>query len=115
MTSALLSFYLPGHPATYLLPDFPTLNQLVLWPGYARNHSREDGLWVSDSATPPPDVAADFARVELLESHDASQDGRVVKRYYLYWCRRAGPSWKRAGPGPVLAGTTCPRPACSSG
>ena len=89
MTSALMSFYLPGQPATYVLPSFNTLNEMLIWPGYQQSHPGEDGLWVSDQGSAPRVLRPDFARVDLLESHDAVQDGRLVKRFYIFWCQRA--------------------------
>ena len=89
MTSALMSFYLPGQPATYVLPSPNTLNQMLIWPGYGESHPKEDGLWVSDQESAPRVLRPDFARVDLLESHDAVQDGRLVKRFYIFWCQRA--------------------------
>ena len=89
MTSALMSFYLPGQPATYVLPSLDTLNQMLIWPGYQKSHPKEDGLFVSDQETAPRKLRPDFARVDLLESHDAVQDGRLVKRFYIFWCQRA--------------------------
>jgi hypothetical protein len=89
MTSALMSFYLPGQPATYVLPSFNTLNEMLIWPGYQQSHPGEDGLWVSDQESAPRVLRPDFARVDLLESHDAVQDGRLVKRFYIFWCQRA--------------------------
>ena len=89
MTSALMSFYLPNQPATYVLPSLDTLNQMLIWPGYQQSHPKEDGLWVSDQASAPRVLRPDFAKVDLLESHDAVQDGRLVKRFYIFWCQRA--------------------------
>ena len=91
MTSALMSFYLPAQPPTYLLSSEFVLNQIQLWPGYQQSHPTEDGLWVSDLEPAPRTLRTDFARVELLETHDATEDGRLVKRFYLYRCRRSAP------------------------
>ena len=89
MTSALMSFYLPGQPATYVLPSLDMLNQMLVWPGYQQSHPAEDGLWVSDQESTPRKLRPDFARVDLLERHDTIQDGRFVKRFYIFWCQRA--------------------------
>jgi 4-amino-4-deoxy-L-arabinose transferase-like glycosyltransferase len=88
MTSALLSFYLPKHPKVYVLPSAQILNQLLVWPGYGQDHPSEDALWVSDLTPPPRVLRADFASVEPLGTHNATQDGRVIRRFYFYACRR---------------------------
>ena len=78
MTSALLSFYLPGQPATYLLPTSDKLNQMLILAGLSGEPS-EGGCFVGEwTRNPAPAVLhPGFARIDLLASHDAVQDGRL--------------------------------------
>ena len=100
MTTALMSFYLPGQPVAYVLPSPVVLNEIQVWPGYRQTHPNEDGLYLSDSESVADVLPPDFAQIVLLEKHDVVDDGRFIKRFYLYWCRRtAGGVDKGNGPG----------------
>ena len=88
MTTALMSFYLPGQPVAYVLPSTVVLNEIQVWPGYRQTHPNEDGLYLSDSESISDALPPDFARIDLLEKHDVFEGERFIKRFYLYWCQR---------------------------
>ena len=89
MTAALLSFYLPGQPDTFMPVDSPPFNQLVLWPTYREKYPSEDAIYVSDSPRVPSSVQADFSDIHPIGEIHTSQDGRLVNRFYLSVCRRS--------------------------
>src|SRR3984893_4707795 len=63
MTAALLSFYLPGQPDTFMPVSSPPFNQLVLWPTYRDRYSSDDAIYVSDTNRVPPSLQADFPKI----------------------------------------------------
>jgi len=91
MTAALLSFYLPGQPDTFMPVDSPPFNQLVLWPTYREKHPSDDAIYVSDANRVLPSLKADFPEISPAVEIHTSQDGREVNRVYLFVCRRSGP------------------------
>jgi 4-amino-4-deoxy-L-arabinose transferase-like glycosyltransferase len=91
MTAALLSFYLPGQPDTFMPVSSPPFNQLVLWPTYREKHPLDDTIYVSDNNRLPPSLQADFPDIRPAGEIHTSQDGRQVNRFYLFVCRRSHP------------------------
>jgi hypothetical protein len=91
MTAALLSFYLPGQPDTFMPVSSPPFNQLVLWPTYREKHPSEDAIYVADVNRVPPSIQADFPNIQSPREIHTSQDGRQVNRFYVFVCRRSGP------------------------
>jgi 4-amino-4-deoxy-L-arabinose transferase-like glycosyltransferase len=91
MTAALLSFYLPGQPDTFMPISSPPFNQLVLWPTYREKHPLDDAIYVSDSNRLLPSLQEDFPDIEPAGEIHTSQDGRQVNRFYLFVCRRSQP------------------------
>ena len=106
-TAALLSFYLPGQPATFLPVSSAPLNQLVLWPTYRQVHPDGDALLVCDKPRVSSSLKQDFPSVELARTVDSREAGRVVKRFYVYLCRRRLPA-DPTGPAAAAAVTTVP-------
>jgi 4-amino-4-deoxy-L-arabinose transferase-like glycosyltransferase len=96
MTAALLSFYLPGQPDTFMPVSSPPFNQLVLWPTYREKYPSDDAIYVSDSNRLLPSLQADFPDIHLAGEIHTSQDGRQVNRFYLFVCRRFEPVIKAA-------------------
>jgi 4-amino-4-deoxy-L-arabinose transferase-like glycosyltransferase len=90
MAAALLSFYLPGQPDTFMPIDSPPFNQIVLWPTYREKHPGDDAIFVTDSNQLPPSLKADFPAIEPAGPIYSAQDGRKVSRFYLFVCRRSG-------------------------
>ncbi len=105
MTTALMSFYLPDQPVAYVLPSLMVLNEIQVWPGYRQTHPDQDGLYVTDSESIADALPPDFRQIDLLERHDVFQDGRFLKRYYLYWCQRTA-----TGPTKTIDRVLSPRP-----
>lgn len=84
MTAALLSFYLPGQPETFV-PKVPhPRNQLELWPPSEQTFAAGDGLIVAKDATLKRSMLRSFARVTSLGAIDVVDDGRKIDTYYLF-------------------------------
>src|SRR5580693_6267695 len=90
MTAALLSFYLPGQPDTFMPVSSPPFNQLLLWPTYREKYPSDDAIYVSDSNQLSSSLKADFPTIEPAGAIYSTQDGRKVNRFYLFVCRRSG-------------------------
>ena len=73
MTAALLSFYLPGQPDTFMPVDSPPFNQLVLWPTYREKYPSENAIYVSDSNRVPLSLQADFPDIHQVGEIYTSQ------------------------------------------
>jgi Dolichyl-phosphate-mannose-protein mannosyltransferase len=95
MTAALLSFYLPGQPDTFMPVSSPPFNQIVLWPTYRQKHPFDDAIFVTDSNQLSDSLKADFQSIEPAGPIYTTQDGRQVNRFFLFVCRRSG-SMQRA-------------------
>ena len=96
MTAALLSFYLPGQPDTFMPVSSPPFNQLVLWPTYREKHPLDNAIYVSDSNRLLPSLQEDFPDIQPAGEIQTSQDGRQVNRFYLFVLRRSEPNHKAA-------------------
>ena len=96
MTAALLSFYLPGQPDTFMPVSSPPFNQLVLWPTYREKHPSENAIYVSDSDRLAPSLKADFPDIQPAGQIHTFQNGRQINRFYLFICRRSEPIDKAA-------------------
>ncbi|MEO8439034.1 MAG: glycosyltransferase family 39 protein [Spartobacteria bacterium] len=89
MTAALLSFYLPGQPETFVPTVTRPLNQLELWPTYNQRHPVGDALIVAKRKTLVPTLRQSFPHLRLLEPVEISDGDRKVGRYYLSIGQRA--------------------------
>jgi 4-amino-4-deoxy-L-arabinose transferase-like glycosyltransferase len=89
MTAALLSFYLPDQPDTYMPVSSPPFNQIVLWPTYREKHPMDDALFITDSNLVPISVAEDFPVVESAGEIRTAEAGRIVGRFHVFVCRRS--------------------------
>jgi 4-amino-4-deoxy-L-arabinose transferase-like glycosyltransferase len=89
MTAALMSFYLPGQPDTFMPISSPPFNQLVLWPTYRQKHPSEDAIYISDVNRVPPSVLTDFPVIEPAKEIRTAQDGRHIGLFYVFVCRRS--------------------------
>jgi 4-amino-4-deoxy-L-arabinose transferase-like glycosyltransferase len=96
MTAALLSFYLPGQPDTFMPVSSPPFNQLVLWPTYREKHPLDNAIYISDSNRLLPSLQEDFPDIQPAGEIQTSQDGRQVNRFYLFVLRRSEPNHKAA-------------------
>ena len=88
MTAALLSFYLPGQPTTFMPVSSAPYNQILLWPSYRELRPTDDALFVSDFDRVPPSLNEDFPTLERLGELVARDSGRKIKSFYVYLCRR---------------------------
>jgi 4-amino-4-deoxy-L-arabinose transferase-like glycosyltransferase len=89
MTAALMSFYLPGQPDTFMPVSSPPFNQLVLWPTYREKYPSEDALFISDVNRVPASISADFPLIESPKEIRTAQDGRQIGQFYVFICRRS--------------------------
>ncbi len=95
MVAALMSFYLPGQPDTFMPVSSPPFNQLVLWPAYRDKHPSEDAIYITDVHRVPASISADFPVIEPAREIRTVEDGRQIARFYVYVCHRS-PNIKEA-------------------
>ncbi len=91
MTAALLSFYLPGQPTTFMPVSSAPYNQILLWPGYEQAGTKDGALFVSDSTRVPASLEEDFPNIELLRKIVTTEGGRSIKCFYTFLCLRTPP------------------------
>jgi 4-amino-4-deoxy-L-arabinose transferase-like glycosyltransferase len=89
MTAALLSFYLSGQPDTFMPVSSAPYNQIVLWPTYREARPTGDALFVSDFDRLPTSLNEDFPSIERLGELVTRENGRKIKTFYVFLCRRA--------------------------
>ncbi len=89
MTAALMSFYLPGQPDTFMPVSSPPFNQLVLWPTYREKYPLQDAVYLSDVNRVPASISADFPAIESAREIRTTQDGRPIALFYVFVCRRS--------------------------
>ena len=89
MTAALMSFYLPGQPDTFMPVSSPPFNQLVLWPTYREKYPLQDAVYISDVNRVPASISADFPAIEPAREIRTTQDGRQIALFYVFVCRRS--------------------------
>jgi len=89
MTAALLSFYLPGQPETFVPITARPLNQLQLWPTYEQRHPAGDALIVAKRVDlVESSFGRHFAQLQSLGFVEVSDGERDIGRYYLFLGRR---------------------------
>lgn len=91
MTAALLSFYLPGQPETFVPLTARPLNQLELW-SYDQRFPAGDALIVAKRPDLARALRQSFASLEPLGSVEAIDGDRMVGRYYLFLGQRSPPA-----------------------
>jgi 4-amino-4-deoxy-L-arabinose transferase-like glycosyltransferase len=84
MVAALLSFYLPGQPKTFVPVVSPPSNQLELWPTFDQLYPTSDGLIVAKHPKLVRSLPRSFARVKSLGRIDVVDGGRKIATYYLF-------------------------------
>ncbi|MGH7983946.1 MAG: ArnT family glycosyltransferase [Candidatus Udaeobacter sp.] len=87
MTAALLSFYLPGQPETFVPITTSPFNQLELWPTYREKYPAGEALLITDRKGLSRQLREGFSYVQwrpFIERRDA---GRLIKRYNVFFCR----------------------------
>ena len=90
MTAALLAFYLPGQPETFVPITQRPLNQLELWPTYDQRYPYDDALLVSKRPRPRDSLRLSFRRLVPLGKVEATDRQRRIGTYYLFLARRRG-------------------------
>jgi len=88
MTAALLSFYLPGQPETFVPIRKIPFNQMELWPTYEQRHPVGDALVITERRRLPKPFRKAFPKAEPLGAIETTEAGRIMKRYKLFLCRR---------------------------
>jgi 4-amino-4-deoxy-L-arabinose transferase-like glycosyltransferase len=91
MTAALLSFYLPNQPETFMPVSSPPFNQIVLWPTYREAHPKEDAVFITDSDRVPASIAEDFPFIESFREIRTTEAGRSIGRFFVFVCHRFQP------------------------
>ncbi len=92
MTAALLSFYLPGQPKTYVPITAHPLDQLEIWPTYEDDHPTGAGLFVTKRNQIAKSFRAGFSRIQLLKEVTPVDGERKIGHYKIYICRCRVPS-----------------------
>jgi 4-amino-4-deoxy-L-arabinose transferase-like glycosyltransferase len=87
MTAALLAFYLPGQPDTFMPLSSAPYNQLILWPNYREVHPKQDALFISETNRVPDSLKEDFSNIQPLGALTTKEDGRTIRHFYAFWGR----------------------------
>jgi hypothetical protein len=66
----------------------PPYNQIVLWPTYREARPTGDALLVSDFDRLPTSLNEDFPNIERLGELVTRENGRKIKTFYIFLCRR---------------------------
>ncbi len=88
MTAALLSFYLPGQPETFVPIVSQPRNQLELWPTFDEKYPAADGLIVAKRAKVARSLRLSFLQISSLGTVDALDGGRKIGTYHLFLATR---------------------------
>lgn len=89
--ASLLSFYMPNHPQTYLPSEVGLNNQFSFWPDYSDGFWGESAIYVSDSPQIPPQLSREFESVEVLETFNAEDQGKILPgAFYFFLCHDFG-------------------------
>ncbi len=86
-TAALMAWYLPGHPQTFVTNSDRIENQFSFWPGY-KVVSAPTALFVTDETDGlPGKLKEEFSVVEKVNEFWTESRGRKLKLYDVYLCR----------------------------
>lgn len=88
MTAALLCFYLPGQPETFVPITKRPLNQLELWPNYDQKYPAGDALIIGKRANLAGSLSQSFAQIVSLGTVQAMDGERTVGSYHLFLGKR---------------------------
>ncbi|MGI8432413.1 MAG: ArnT family glycosyltransferase [Chthoniobacterales bacterium] len=88
MTAALLSFYLPGKPETFVPSVSRPLNQLELWSDYDAKYPSGNALVVAKRRSLGHSLRRSFPQLTSLGAVEAVDGERKVGRYYLFLAQR---------------------------
>jgi len=87
-SASLMSFYMTGHPRTYIPNHEGIENQYSFWPTYGMEQTGQDALYVSRDAHPTATLRAQFERIDPPLKVWSHWRGRRVRTFYLFACRR---------------------------
>ncbi|MEO7168726.1 MAG: glycosyltransferase family 39 protein [Spartobacteria bacterium] len=91
MTAALLSFYLPGQPETFVPRADRPLNQMELWSTYDEQFPTGDALIVAKRRKLGRWFRQGFAQCKALGPFEVVDGQRKIARFYLFLGVRAHP------------------------
>lgn len=84
--ASMMSFYLPGQPTTYLLPQPYGSSQFTLWPGYEVT-ANTSALFVAEAFPMewvPPVMKKTFGEMELVDDFWSQYHGRPMTHFQIY-------------------------------
>ena len=83
--ASLMSFYLPDHPTTFLLPEAFGASQFSMWPGY-RKDGNTRALYIRNAETNAPwEFTAQFPNARLVDRFWTLHKGRPMNEFELYF------------------------------
>jgi hypothetical protein len=99
-----VSFYTPGHPATFT-PSTPVAqNQFFYWPGYRETRREgESALYITRHDDVPPILLEQFAKVSRVDVFTPHFAGRPLQPFYIFLCEQFRPGvdkWISSAPPP---------------
>jgi len=81
--AALLSFYGPGHPETFIADRGRIENQFSFWPGYRGRFAGQSALLIGRTGHVPPELRAQFRSVEPLGTLEPVYRGRSMRPQHV--------------------------------
>jgi len=81
--AALLTYYTPGHPPTYMPPSNPPKHQFAFWPGYQDHPSLQRVLYVAKSDQIPDELRRDFRVVQPIGWIQPKYRGRPMRPHHV--------------------------------
>ncbi|OQW97634.1 MAG: hypothetical protein BWK77_01295 [Verrucomicrobia bacterium A1] len=89
--AALLSFYGPGHPETFIADRGRIENQFSFWPGYRGRFAGQSALLIGRTGHVPPELRAQFRSVEPLGTLEPVYRGRSMRPQHVTLLRELRP------------------------
>lgn len=86
-TAALMAWYLPSHPQTFVPNADHIQNQFSFWPNYKPEPGATALLVTDETDSIPDQLRKEFASIEKVGAFWTEFRGRKLKEYYLYRCR----------------------------
>lgn len=85
--AALIAWYVPGHPRTFVPNADRIQNQFSFWPGYKAEPGATALLVTDEMDTVPDRLKKEFTSIEKVGEFWTEFRGRQLKQYYIYQCR----------------------------
>lgn len=86
-TAALMAWYLPGHPQTFVPNADHIQNQFSFWPGYTPQTGSTALLVTDETDTVPDRLKKEFATIEKVGEFWTEFRGRKLKQFYVFRCQ----------------------------